>query len=343
MVACVMPRGEMAQAEHPKEIFSTHEAARVCRVTPMTVIRWIKEGKIPAFRTAGGHRRILYADLARFCAARGIPFVQSEPAEAGRILVADADPEVRELVSEAIRSVDERFAVELVGDAFAAGRTLAAFRPTLFFLDQRLPGVDALDVCARLVHDTDAPVGVAILVTGPAGPAPDVERAFKSRGALGCVARPPARAAIEKLVRLAFHLPEAAQAPAIHVLDRDVRAARALRRALEARLPGCRVSVFESPLDLAFALGSETPDALIVDAGALELSAVELVRKVVARGSGAPAVIVASSARTEVAAGAVLHAGARKILTKPVAVDDVLEALDERRRGGRGGRRDPRH
>src|SRR5215468_10825888 len=86
--------GTVTQGVRPKDIFSTHDAARICRVTPMTVIRWIKEGKIPAFRTAGGHRRILVDDLARFCAARGIPFA-AEHGEAGRVLVADADPAVR--------------------------------------------------------------------------------------------------------------------------------------------------------------------------------------------------------------------------------------------------------
>ena len=56
-----------------KEIFSTHEVARVCRVTPMTIIRWIDEGKIPAFKTVGGHRRVQRNDLESFCRTRGIP------------------------------------------------------------------------------------------------------------------------------------------------------------------------------------------------------------------------------------------------------------------------------
>jgi DNA-binding response OmpR family regulator len=270
---------------------------------------------------------------------RGIPFLQSDAAESGRILVADADTDVRELVADAIRAVDDRFAVELVSDAFAAGRTLAAFRPALVFLDQRMPGLDALDICERLGHESETPVAVVVLLAGAAA---DAERAFKSRGALGCIVKPPSRAAIERMVRQAFHLTEGVGAPAIHVLEKDMRSARTLRRDLEARVPGCRVTVFESSLDLAFALGSETPDALIVDAGALELNAVELVRKVVARGGGAPAVIVVASPRADVSPGPLMAAGARTLLNKPVGVDDVLQALDERRRGGRVTRRDPK-
>ncbi len=40
------------------ESLSTGEVATLCSVTPDTVLKWIKAGKIPANRTAGGHHRI---------------------------------------------------------------------------------------------------------------------------------------------------------------------------------------------------------------------------------------------------------------------------------------------
>src|SRR5215813_11290574 len=92
------PGGTMTGGSRSKDICSTHDAARICRVTPMTVIRWIKEGKIPAFKTAGGHRRILRADLTRFCKARAIPFALDDD-DAARVLIIDADPAVREAVA----------------------------------------------------------------------------------------------------------------------------------------------------------------------------------------------------------------------------------------------------
>jgi len=41
-----------------KNLFSTFQAAAVLGVTPDTVLKWIKAGKIPASRTLGGHYRV---------------------------------------------------------------------------------------------------------------------------------------------------------------------------------------------------------------------------------------------------------------------------------------------
>lgn len=46
----------------------TAEAARILRVSPKTVSRWAKEGKLPHVVTLGGHRRFPHAaiqELAR--------------------------------------------------------------------------------------------------------------------------------------------------------------------------------------------------------------------------------------------------------------------------------------
>jgi excisionase family DNA binding protein len=44
------------------------EVARQFRVSPTTVAKWAEEGKIPSFRTPGGHRRFRREDVAEFLA-----------------------------------------------------------------------------------------------------------------------------------------------------------------------------------------------------------------------------------------------------------------------------------
>lgn len=49
-------------------LLSTGEVAKLCGVTPDAVLKWIKKGKLPATRTAGGHYRV----SREACAALGL-------------------------------------------------------------------------------------------------------------------------------------------------------------------------------------------------------------------------------------------------------------------------------
>jgi len=46
-------------------LLSTGKAAKLLSVTPDTVLKWIKSGRLPAARTAGGHYRIAREDVDR--------------------------------------------------------------------------------------------------------------------------------------------------------------------------------------------------------------------------------------------------------------------------------------
>jgi len=47
------------------KLLTTGQAAELCSVTPDAVLKWIKAGKLPASRTAGGHYRVDPVDLER--------------------------------------------------------------------------------------------------------------------------------------------------------------------------------------------------------------------------------------------------------------------------------------
>jgi excisionase family DNA binding protein len=54
-----------------RTLLTTGQAAELCAVTPDTVLKWVKKGKLPASRTAGGHYRIALPDLEPFMAGFG--------------------------------------------------------------------------------------------------------------------------------------------------------------------------------------------------------------------------------------------------------------------------------
>jgi excisionase family DNA binding protein len=52
---------------------TSHQAADLIQVNPSSVNKWVKEGRIPAYRTPGGHRRIQAADLVAFLTEYAMP------------------------------------------------------------------------------------------------------------------------------------------------------------------------------------------------------------------------------------------------------------------------------
>lgn len=50
----------------PDTYLSSHEVAGFIQANPSSVNKWVKEGKIPAHRTPGGHRRMRVSDVVAF-------------------------------------------------------------------------------------------------------------------------------------------------------------------------------------------------------------------------------------------------------------------------------------
>jgi len=59
-----------------KEIFTTGQVARVCGVSPDTVVAWIEDKILPCFRLPRGRdRRVTREDLEAFLEEQGMPTV----------------------------------------------------------------------------------------------------------------------------------------------------------------------------------------------------------------------------------------------------------------------------
>lgn len=57
-----------------KDVYTTGEAAKLCRLSQQTVIRCIDAGTLKGYRVPGSsHRRVTRGELARFIEASGLP------------------------------------------------------------------------------------------------------------------------------------------------------------------------------------------------------------------------------------------------------------------------------
>lgn len=146
-----------------KRIFTTGEAAALCKVSQQTIIRCFDSGRLTGFRVPGSKfRRIPRDELIRFMRANNIPTTPLE-ASAGRkrILVVDDEPAIVELYVD-LFSRDGRFEVKTAGTGYDAGLLTESFRPHLIILDYMLPDINGNIVCRR-IRENEEYAGTKIL------------------------------------------------------------------------------------------------------------------------------------------------------------------------------------
>src|SRR5271170_5426080 len=136
-----------------KTVFTTGEAAKICKVSQQTIIRCFDSGQLRGFRVPGSRfRRIPRDILYRFMKENGIP---TDALESGRrkALIVDDDEELVELIRDALEA-DGRFEVRIANNGFDAGMMVKEYRPDIIVLDVMLPDINGKEVCQRVRADT---------------------------------------------------------------------------------------------------------------------------------------------------------------------------------------------
>lgn len=187
-----------------KSVFTTFEAAKLCHVSPLSIINWVNAGRLPAFRTPGGHRRIRKEDLVRFMRDTGIPLPDELKSGSGRdkVLVVDDDASIREVMSEHLAGRENPYEVMTASDGFEAGRLVATFRPDVVLLDLRMPGMDGFQVCRTIKADPDTSSTVVVAMTGYH--TPETEAKILECGAARCFSKPVEPSALAEYIDSVF-------------------------------------------------------------------------------------------------------------------------------------------
>ncbi len=135
-----------------KTVFTTGEAAKICKVSQQTIIRCFDNGSLKGFRVPGSRfRRIPRDQLYSFMKDNGIP---TDALENGKrkVLIVDDDEELVELMVD-VFSRDGRFEHKAANNGFDAGMMVKEFRPDLVVLDVMLPDINGKEVCQRVRSD----------------------------------------------------------------------------------------------------------------------------------------------------------------------------------------------
>ncbi len=136
-----------------KTVFTTGEAAKICRVSQQTIIRCFDSGQLKGFRVPGSRFRRIPRDLLfSFMKENGIP---TDALKSGkrRVLIVDDDEDLVELIADHLER-DGRFEIRTANNGFDAGMMVKESRPDIIVLDIMLPDINGKEVCQRIRSDS---------------------------------------------------------------------------------------------------------------------------------------------------------------------------------------------
>lgn len=148
-----------------KDLFTTGEAAEICKVSQQTIIRCFDAGRLEGFRVPGSKfRRIPRQNLVKFMKDNNIPLDAIESGKR-KILIVDDDTEIVELLEDVLER-DGRFEIKTASSGYEAGIETQQFRPDLILLDYMLPDVNGNVVCQTIRKNPEFENIKIIIVSG---------------------------------------------------------------------------------------------------------------------------------------------------------------------------------
>lgn len=161
------------------DVLSTREAAERLGVALRTVQLWVEGGVLPAWKTAGGHRRISRAAVEKLIAERSHALL-GRPAEgaagategatggSGRplnVLVVEDDPDMLKLICMVMEGWDLPMTLRTATNGFEALLRIGDQSPDLMLTDLNMPGMDGFRMIAALQGRDELRVVVVTALT----------------------------------------------------------------------------------------------------------------------------------------------------------------------------------
>jgi len=144
------------------ETMSTRDAAEVLKVSIRAVQMWVSQGRLSAWKTPGGHRRIFKSSVDAMCAAR-MPI--EAPGETFDILVVDDQPLHSDLIDFYSSLPGTPVNVLSIKNSLESLIRIGEAPPHLLITDVVMPHVDGFAFLAALSKHAWAPTMKIIVTT----------------------------------------------------------------------------------------------------------------------------------------------------------------------------------
>jgi excisionase family DNA binding protein len=177
-----------------RRYLTTGKVGEMLEVSPAAIKKWIQQGKLAAFRTPGGHFRILADEVERFQKTHGFGAGAGEPP---RVLVVDDQSEAAEALVASLRAYDPRARMETAANGFEGLLRIGTFRPDVLLLDLGMPGMDGFEICRQIKRDPLIRDTKVVVMTARSL---DAEPRAMEAGADGILFKPLEAAAVHRLL-----------------------------------------------------------------------------------------------------------------------------------------------
>jgi excisionase family DNA binding protein len=144
------------------DVCTTREAADLLGVSLRTIQQWVEQGALRAYRTVGGHRRVLRSSVEAMLLGRQ----QAVSDRTYRVLVVEDDPELLTMYRLALEGWGLPLEVITANDGIRAVVEIGKYRPDFLLLDLQMPRMDGFNVIRTLRNMPDFEDIEIIVITG---------------------------------------------------------------------------------------------------------------------------------------------------------------------------------
>ena len=145
---------------------STTEAADLLGISLRTAQLWVESGVLLAWKTSGGHRRILRQSVDALLAERarqsGAVTKKSTATDALKVVVVEDDQDLLRLIELSLSDLPRPTEVRRAKDGFAGLVLIGQFLPDLVIADLNMPGMDGFRMIQSLIGSEFAPTKIIV-------------------------------------------------------------------------------------------------------------------------------------------------------------------------------------
>jgi excisionase family DNA binding protein len=191
-----------------EDVMTTREAGETLGVAVRTVQLWVEAGVLPAWRTAGGHRRIARSAVEKLLAERRHDLAPAGPATGSprpalKLLLVEDDPHLLKLFSSVVAGWTFPVDLTTATNGFEGLVRIGETRPDIVVTDLVMPSMDGFEMLRALKKPGSGFSSLKVLVVSALSADEIAERGGLPEGVI-CFQKPVNYTKLETLVHKYF-------------------------------------------------------------------------------------------------------------------------------------------